>query len=257
MLFTALGCPECLRTAVDSEATTDEIHALVFAQPQPEVLITHESAGLLTCARGHQSVLVFQGGAYGLLYERALQRLADGAIRDAILDAYTALEMYLHTVVERVRFEAHPGSTLEAVRIDLKDATKTADRVMGAALAAIAVRSGSAPPKVPSKLQELRNKATHAGEYPAPQDAEWAVLEVARIVADFEALFAKSPKAGTVTYAEASSVLIHIAQRERHPDVVRSTIYVPLVLDASGASPSIGAADRLKEYQSGAGIGWR
>jgi hypothetical protein len=40
-----------------------------------------------------------------MLYERALQRLAEGATRDAVLDAYTALDMYLSHVPARARYD--------------------------------------------------------------------------------------------------------------------------------------------------------
>lgn len=247
-LKTMLACGICSST----ELGTGPLRPDATPEEAPEVLVSHEGAAHFTCPRGHSNVHVFQGWAYGLLYERALQRLAEGATRDAVLDAFTALEMYLATVPERVRFEAHPGARLEEVRRQLQPAVKTSERATAAALIAISIRSGKEPPAIPNWLNETRNEATHAGKYPDPDRAEKVVLEIARVVKEFESLFKGAPVSVDATYAHAAFGFTHTQQQQKHPDAKRWTVYLPLVLDALYEGKTIDAKEQLEEYRRGA-----
>lgn len=117
--------------------------------------------------------------------ERALQRFVDGDYRDSLLDAYTALDMYMPTVPVRARYDSDPRlgvADLEGLRRELKSVTRDATSALAAALTAVSVRTGRPPPSFDTKLSGLRNKAVHVGQYPTAEDTEWAVLEVERIV---------------------------------------------------------------------------
>jgi hypothetical protein len=65
--------------------------------------ITTKSTPLTgTCRAGHEYTVVVTTVGHAVLYERALQRLADEDWRDAVLDSYTALDMYFATVPDPV-----------------------------------------------------------------------------------------------------------------------------------------------------------
>ncbi|XXT17962.1 hypothetical protein WME94_47815 [Sorangium sp. So ce429] len=150
-----------------------------------EGFITHERSTVVTCRTGHRFGLVITEPAYALVFERGLQRLVDGDWRDVVLDAYTALEMYMSTVPIRARYDRDPSLTIKDIprlRKEFKFSTSDANKALGAAFAVAAVVSGRAPPKFESELAALRNRAVHAGEYPTAERAEWAVLEVERVV---------------------------------------------------------------------------
>jgi hypothetical protein len=247
MFAQMFACGVCAKEAPDDGgASLRELN-----ENAPEVLVTHEGVATWSCPKGHSTSLVFQGGALGLLYERALQRLAKDATRDAVLDAFTALEMYLATVPERVRFEAQAGANLDTIREELKPAVKTSERATAAALVAIAIRSGKKPPSIPSWLNQTRNEATHQGLHPDAKDAEKLVLDVARIVREFEALFLESSTEGKPDYVGAALGRAHRLYRDKNPGADRVwTAYMPLALDLS-CKPIPDAEKRLEEYRRG------
>jgi hypothetical protein len=124
---------------------------------------------------------------------------------------------------------------------------------MGAALAAVSVASGKAPPDIPAKLSELRNKAIHAGEYPSAKDAEWACLEVERIVREFEALLEASapPLGDRLPYAAAVAAAAFAQWHKDHPgEAPRAHLSAQLacVLAPGIKVPAVG---RLRDYREG------
>lgn len=147
--------------------------------------MTHERFAAATCEEGHKFTFGTSEPSYALLYERALQRFVDGDLRDALLDAYTAFDMYMPSVPIRARYDADPQlgvGDIERLRKEFKPVTKDATSAGAAGLAAVAVQTRSAPPNFDTKLSGLRNRAVHAGQYPTPDEAEWAILEVERLV---------------------------------------------------------------------------
>ncbi len=101
----------------------------------------------------------------------------------------TRLDMYTTTVPVRARYDRDPKlvpNDIPRLRSELKFATSEANKALGAAFAVASIVSGRKPPKFESKLAQLRNRAIHAGEYPSEDDAEWAHLEVERIVLELE-----------------------------------------------------------------------
>ena len=144
-----------------------------------------------TCEKGHSFTAVFQDPPHSLMFERAIQRMVDEDWRDAVLDAYTALDMYLATVPIRLRYDTDPTivpEDIKRLRKEMDPATGNATKAMGAALAVAAVVCRVPPMKISNKLQNLRNEAIHEGRYPTEEDATWAVFEVEKIISSFDDL---------------------------------------------------------------------
>ncbi|WP_437625457.1 hypothetical protein [Sorangium sp. So ce1151] len=177
------NCPVCVSAAAARNAPPAEIQRL--CEQRVEGFITHERSVAVTCLSGHRFGIVITEPAYALVFERGLQRLVNGELRDAVLDMYTALDMYMPTVPVRARYDRDASLTLKDIprlRKEFGFAVSDANKALGAAFAVAAVVSGKSPPKFDSKLSKLRNRAVHAGEYPTAEEAEWAAMEVERIV---------------------------------------------------------------------------
>jgi hypothetical protein len=177
-------CPVCLGAALARNAPPAELQRL--SQERVEGFITHERSAAVTCLNGHRFGVVVTEPAYALVFERGLQRLIDGELRDAVLDVYTALDMYMPTVPVRARYDRDLSlcpKDIPRLRKEFGFSAADANKALGAAFAVAAVVSGKPPPKFDSKLSKLRNRAVHAGEYPTAEEAEWAAFEVERIVA--------------------------------------------------------------------------
>jgi hypothetical protein len=246
-------CPQCVRDAVERSAAHQEIQALWEAPVA--VTITTAPGGSGSCARGHPFRIHVNDPGYAVLYERALQRLAAGEWRDAVLDGYTALDMYLATVPLRARYDCDRAlmpSDLAEVRLELSQATKTSERALGAALAVASVVSGRSPPKFPSKLQELRNEAIHQGKYPSPVEAEHAVFQVEELVVAIEERLDVGAVGRDPPFrlAQQISNLVAVPQnREPRPAMVLNTVLGRMTV------PQPTARSRLAEYKA-EGPGW-
>jgi hypothetical protein len=172
-----------------------------------EVRLTSEPVALNECKNGHRSVLVFLDGAYALVFERALQRVAIGSPRDAVMDAYTAFEMFLAHVPARARYDREKGASPLKLLEETKAATKDAQRSLGGALATVSIVSRRPPPKVnEEKTTALRNRAVHAGVHPSDDDAAAMCLEIERLISEFEECLAVHPCENSQPYWDA---LVH------------------------------------------------
>jgi len=147
---------------------------------------TAEIANVVTCSKGHRFVLIVQDLGHAMLFERALVHLVDGNARDALLDGYTALEMFLALVPVRARYDREKGAKVSVIRTELASALKTSDRAMGAAMVTASLLTGKAPPSVPSSLSQARNEAVHQGKSPTLAKAEEHLVAIAKIVRAFE-----------------------------------------------------------------------
>jgi hypothetical protein len=243
-MFITASCPTCMQQANEGGQAPVPI----------EVPITTEPASQVTCPRGHVSFVAVQDAPYALLYERALQRLSRGLARDAILDAYTAFEMFLVHVVVRARYDREPGASPTQLMSELSDALKTSDRCLAGALVAASIACGGPPPKVPGRLQEMRNRAIHRGEHPSIKEAEEACFTIERLVREFEGCLSKTPRVNAGAYA----LRWHFEAFKKYRDAMDSAD-VPFsfascscVLDpARAAKPPESAQKRLEAYRSG------
>lgn len=154
--------------------------------------LTTERGTVVTCDVGHKWLYVAQASGWALLFTRAVRRVAVGNRRDAVLDAYTAFEMYLSQVPARARYDRELGAGARALIDDMSKVVKRAEPALGAARAVASLVSASSPISwKDEKTSTLRNNAVHAGKYPSQDEAEACCEEVARLILAFEAALAK------------------------------------------------------------------
>jgi hypothetical protein len=224
--------------------------------------VTTEIAQLHRCTQNHDFMVHLQDGGYAILFERGLERLAQGRTRDAVIDGYSAFEMFLSWLVLGCAFDRRYPLTipldqapLEPLREELKPAIKTAERATGAALALAAALSGKAPPKIPSKLSELRNEAVHAGNYPTDKQAEDACLAIEKLVVEFRQLVPQAFDEGTPPIFSRFGMALLLESRRRalgtRPQVQTTSYSLSTVLATDATPGARTATDRLKEYRSG------
>jgi hypothetical protein len=152
-----------------------------------KVRLTTKRWATTQCPRGHKWAIIFQAPGWGRLFERGLDCLALDAPRDAVLDAYTAFEMYLAEVPVRARYDREPGATPRKLRQVMRAATRLTENAIGAARATFSVLSGKpAPTWSPDKTTNVRNEAIHAGQYPTAKAAEILCVELVRVIVEFE-----------------------------------------------------------------------
>ncbi|WP_394845221.1 hypothetical protein LZC95_50360 [Pendulispora brunnea] len=215
------------------------------------VTISDKRAARATCDKGHGFNVAIAAPAYALLYERALQRLSTGDLRDAVLDAYTALDMYLPNVPLRARYESDKTLTprdIPGLRSELKKhATRHSERAIGAALAVVSVVSGKAPPHFDRSLSEIRNDAIHAGIYPDREAAEEMIFRIATLILEFESLLNKTFPDRDPSFRLALQIA-DFPKFEESGD--RTTVGTGTILSGD-LEPSPTARDRLKQYESG------
>ncbi len=203
-MFTRFRCPTCLSDLLQKGGggyASDEAAGYV-----PRVSIsTTDPAKLVRCTNDHESLLLVYDPGFSLLYQRALQRLATGYARDAVIDAQTALEMFLAHVPVRAVYD-RTGSRPSEIRKLLNKAQilDSFERVFGAAVTCAAAVSGQPPVVVDlQKTRNVRNDAVHKGIEPTEAKAETLCFEVERVVlALLDQLDALKPLAGVV-YFEA------------------------------------------------------
>jgi hypothetical protein len=164
----SVSCPVCTGAAMERGDSPEELGRAF--DDRVTALVTHERVASVRCRVGHPFVVVVADPTHALVFERGLQRLADGDLRDAVLDAYTAMEMYMPTVPVRARYDRDrslmPKDILR-LRKELKFITGDANRALGAALAVASVVSNKPPPVFDTTVSKLRNDAVHAGKYPS------------------------------------------------------------------------------------------
>lgn len=213
--------------------------------------MTHKRSGRGTCPEGHVFNLRIAEPAYALVFERGLQRLVDSDERDAIVDAYTAMDMYMPTVPVRARYDQDSKLThsdISTLRQQLRVATSDANKALGAALAVASAVSGQAPPKFNDKLSALRNRAVHAGEYPTPKEAEWGIAEVERIVTSIDDLLTLAAPNRNPPFRLA----VQIADFPVHDHESDGHLTIGLSAVLSGVSePREKATERIARYREG------
>jgi hypothetical protein len=213
--------------------------------------ITTTRMAVATCQSGHRIGVTVVDPAFALLYERALQRLANGDWRDAVLDAYTALDMYLPQVPVRARWDRNHSSVpsdLERIMKELKPATRRAENAIGAALAVASVIADGPPPTFRPELARIRNAAVHVGEYPTPQEAEWLILEVERLVREFEAILDAASQGRDPSFLLMMQLNDHNRSfTERVDSTANHSLGTVL---GGGHSPPTQARDRIAVYKT-------
>jgi len=220
-----------------------------------EVRITTEPAALGKCGNGHEVLVYVHDGSYAVLYERALQRLATGSTRDAVIDAYTAFEIYLSHVPARARYDREKGPTPTALRRELRAATASAQVALGAALATVSLVSSRPPPKINEGITTaLRNRAVHAGHHPNDAEAEDMCVEIERVISEFEDLLTSSANDRDPSYWDAAiteeiQATIDLRGWKGFPAAIGRELDTVLARARSGVPTKVSAQERLAEYR--------
>jgi hypothetical protein len=202
--------------------------------------VTLEGSGVLKCDSGHERMIHLFESGWAILYERALQRHAAGQYRDAVLDAFTALEMYCAEVPARYRYDHEKDAEAAALLEETKPCVRTSERAYGAAFAVASVVSEEPPPRHWSKLHETRNNATHAGLYPTEADSLHVCDDVFRVVARLEGMLTKVSTIRSMSFAEAlMHHRAHKAWEKAGSKHRRTTQSMHLVLGQLYGSPTL------------------
>jgi hypothetical protein len=218
---------------------------------EQDVRVTTETGTVVTCANGHRHAYFFQHAAYVILFERALLRLCNDEPRDALLDAYSAMEMFLSHVLPRARYDRERDQSPSQVRDQLKHVTHLAEPARGSALGIISYLTGREAPRLDTNVTKLRNDAIHAGKYPTTAQAESAVLKIEDLLLTVrDALDAQScvneHSYEIADYLELRKKFLADNGIERW-----LATSLPMVLE-SRVTPRVTASERLNEIRSGA-----
>lgn len=175
---------------------------------------------LSKCPAGHPVGIIFQASGWARLFDRGLERLAFGELRDAILDAYTAFEMYLADVPIRVRYDREPGASPSKLREEMRAAISRSENAIGAARSAASIASGK--PVITwneGTTTAVRNRAIHGGVYPSEKEAEQLCLEVGRTILAFEATLDATPCVNPGSFYAKLWVEEATAYKALHPTI--------------------------------------
>jgi hypothetical protein len=234
-MFERFTCQQC---ELESGATQeDALLGRVSALTTPQVKV---------CARGHRIIIATLDGAYALMFERALQWVAFGGYRDAVLDAHSALEMYFAQVPVRARYDREPGASVLAIREELKATIKTSDRCRAAAETVISLLTRASPLRLQESLSAVRNEAIHSGKMPSLEEAKKVCFGVEAIVKAYDEVLDRQPCANHDFFWAAA------AHEERgklgKADCTVFCVRICVLDQSKSSKPSYTAEERLKAY---------
>jgi hypothetical protein len=216
-MHTLTHCPECREALGDRALFGPSFKARLIGEakrPGRGVVVTCEQAG-------HKFRLFVQSPIWALYYDRGLHRVAAEMFRDAILDVYTALEMYLADVPAHARYLAELNADPIKLREETRTAVRLAEPARGAALSALSIVGRCAPPNDWQDLTNLRNDVIHGGRYPSQKDAEEACVEVHRVIDESEAILKKAPNVNNAGFHRAVWFAEIDACRKATPEATR------------------------------------
>jgi hypothetical protein len=245
-MYEQVSCDACMQEYLDHPEDPPELQKLRATQYPANT--TTDIGFLLRCPRGHVSWKVSQEPTFARLFERALRQLGADQARDAVLDAHTALEMYLRHVPARARYNADPTACPLALRDELTEALRFGDRAVGAALATYALVAKSKPPAFPNA--EVRNLAVHQGKYPSLPAAEKHCLAVESFVMECERVLG-APANGQRSYWLAL-YLAEIEELRKRPEFkgLEPQVFAGgYALSVAGPAEP-GAKERIAHYRS-------
>lgn len=166
-----LCCPQCLKIACEEgpEGGPPELYALPFSE-----------GGLYRwrCLEGHKVALGLNADRFEVLFEIAVQAVADGYARESVATATTALERF-YEFYFRLIWEAN------AMAPDVREAvwkavSGSSERQLGLFAATYAMETGCVPPLLQKRHVEFRNRVVHKGQIPTVEEA----VAFAQVVAD-------------------------------------------------------------------------
>lgn len=124
----------------------------------------------LECPRGHKSVTWVQNEQFELLFDSAVLALLDGYSREAVSSFAASLERF-HEYCIRVIYNNKENNNDEFEKI-WKSMSKQSERQLGAFYMAYLSEFKKAPPIIPNRIVEFRNRVIHKGEFPSTKESE-------------------------------------------------------------------------------------
>jgi hypothetical protein len=122
-----------------------------------------------TCKRGHRTTTVVQEEKFELLFEIAINAIADGYYREAVASSTSSLERFYEFAV-RIILHFHSVNEGEFEK-GWKQMRNQSERQMGAYIAAYLLHFKACPDLLNQKRVEFRNEVIHKGRIPTRDES--------------------------------------------------------------------------------------
>jgi len=123
----------------------------------------------LTCRKGHKTTTVLQSERFEILFEIAVQAIADGYCREAVASASSSVER-LYEYFVRVACTARDIAP-EVFEESWKQVKNQSERQLGMYIATYMTVTGQAPTLLSSAQVSFRNEVVHKGLIPTRDEA--------------------------------------------------------------------------------------
>jgi hypothetical protein len=121
------------------------------------------------CPHGHDVLVATQTLRHEMLFEIAMNAIADGYYREAVSSFTSSMERFFEFAV-RVMSRCR-GAPSEIVEAAWKEVSRKSERQLGAFIFLYIAEFRTVPYLLPKKMGELRNAVTHKGLLPERNDA--------------------------------------------------------------------------------------
>jgi hypothetical protein len=234
-------CKQCMASMSRDERDRHSLRAPV----------TDKVVQILQCTRGHTYAIALQQPMFTLIFERALYRLAKESVRDAVIDAHTALDMYLPHVPARARYDQETSASARAVLTKLQPLTYRAEMARIAAHTTVFLLGAGNVPR--GSIGKLRNQAVHEGRYPQMVEATEAITGVAETIRAFEDALASRAPTAAVPYWQKyfAEERARGCEELGDPLLNPSTVWVNAALDLVLERKPHDLPHRIAEYAAG------
>ncbi|MCW2338171.1 hypothetical protein M2337_002404 [Sphingobium sp. B2D3A] len=177
------------------------------------------------CAHGHVHEIVLAQLRFEVLAETGMQALVDGYYRDAVASFAAALERVYQLYCEII--SRSKGTDPAMFEGTWKLVASQSERQLGMFIGLYFLENGSAPPQLPRKCVELRNKVIHQGLLPTEDDAiafGQAVVDLVQPVLNaMMPRYTKEIEAFTIQHLEK-------AETSRSPERYKHRVFFEFIL---------------------------
>lgn len=137
------------------------------------------------CSQGHENTIILQDEPYQVLFEIAVQAIADGYYREAVSSAAAALERFFEFAARFLLLERKVP--FEVVRLGWNEVSAQSERQLGLFIGTFVSRFGAMPSLLPRNgsskpSAEFRNAVIHKGHIPTRKEALDFVEKIFEIV---------------------------------------------------------------------------
>jgi hypothetical protein len=166
MMQIDLLCEDCIEEAVKQGLDA----AYGSSVPTPISHITDSGVYEVTCTRGHKSKVVIDNLPFEILFDYAINAIADGYFRDAIASFTSAMERYFEFFVKVI--VRKNGSDFSSIDRSWKILSNQSERQLGAYVMLYTLEFNKQPTLLNTNTDTvLRNKVIHKGYVPTRDEA--------------------------------------------------------------------------------------